>query len=49
MVKSILKNDYAKVKSLTSQNGNKFDAILTYSKKENGYFSWSMDLEKAAK
>lgn len=49
MVKSILKNGYAKVKSLTSQNGKKFDATLTYSKKENGYFSWSMELEKAAK
>ena len=49
MVKSILKNGYAKVKSLTSQNGKKFDAILTYSKKENGYFSWSIDLEKDAK
>ena len=49
MVKSILKNGYAKVKSLTSQNGKKFDATLTYSKKENGYFSWSIDLEKDAK
>ena len=49
MVKNILKNGYAKVKSLNSKNGNKFDAILTYSKKENGYFSWSIDLEKDAK
>lgn len=49
MVKSILKNGYAKVKSLNSKNGKKFDAILTYSKKENGYFSWSMELEKDAK
>lgn len=49
MVKSILKNGCAKVKSLTSKKGNKFDAILTYSKKENGYFSWDMELEKATK
>jgi DNA topoisomerase-3 len=44
MVKSILKNGQAKVKSLTSKNGTKFDAVLTYSKKENGYFGW--DIEK---
>lgn len=49
MVKSILKNGFAKVKSLTSKKGNKFDAILTYSKKENGYFAWDMELEKTAK
>ena len=40
MVKSILKKGEAKVKSLTDKNGNKFDAILTYKKNQNGYFSW---------
>ena len=40
MVKSILKKGEAKVKSLTDKNGNKFDAILTYQKNQNGYFSW---------
>ena len=40
MVKSILKQGEAKVKSLTDKNGNKFDAILTYQKNQNGYFSW---------
>ncbi|MEG1870566.1 MAG: DNA topoisomerase, partial [Peptostreptococcaceae bacterium] len=44
MVKSILKNGSAKVKSLTSQQGGKFDAILKYYKKENGYFGW--DIQK---
>ena len=34
MVKSILKNGSAKVKSLTSKQGNKFDATLRYSKKQ---------------
>lgn len=42
MVKSILKKGEAKVKSLTDKNGNKFDAILTYQKNQNGYFSWFM-------
>ena len=40
MVKSILKKGEAKVKSLTDKNGNKFDAILTYQKNQNGYFRW---------
>ena len=40
MVKSILKKGEAKVKSLTDKNGKKFDAILTYQKNQNGYFSW---------
>ena len=40
MVISILKKGEAKVKSLTDKNGNKFDAILTYQKNQNGYFSW---------
>ncbi|MBQ6631475.1 MAG: type IA DNA topoisomerase, partial [Romboutsia sp.] len=44
MVKGILKNGSAKVKSLTSKQGNKFDAILKYSKKENGYFGWDIEM-----
>ncbi|WP_042275571.1 DNA topoisomerase [[Clostridium] dakarense] len=43
MVKSILKNGSAKVKSLTSKQGDKFDAILKYYKKENGYFGWDIE------
>lgn len=46
MVKGILKNGQAKVKSLTSKNGTKFDAILKYSKKDNGYFGWDIEIEK---
>ncbi|MGL5312896.1 MAG: type IA DNA topoisomerase [Peptostreptococcaceae bacterium] len=49
MVKSILKNGTAKVKSLTNKQGNKFDAVLKYSKKENGYWGWDMEMEKVAK
>ncbi|WP_195937839.1 DNA topoisomerase [Romboutsia sp. 1001713B170131_170501_G6] len=45
MVKGILKNGQAKVKSLTSKNGTKFDAILKYSKKDNGYFGWDIEIE----
>jgi len=45
MVKSILKSGAAKVKGLTSKSGNKFDAILKYTKKDNGYFSWDMEFE----
>ena len=44
MVKSILKNGSAKVKSLTSKQGKKFDATLKYSKKENGYFGWDIEM-----
>ena len=44
MVKSILKNGSAKVKSLTSKQGNKFDATLRYSKKNNGYFGWDLEI-----
>ncbi len=44
MVKSILKNGSAKVKSLTSKQGNKFDATLRYSKKDNGYFGWDLKI-----
>ena len=42
MVKSILKNGTAKVKSLTDKQGYKFDAVLKYSKKENGYWGWDI-------
>ena len=45
MVKSILKSGSAKVKGLTSKSGNKFDAVLKYTKKDNGYFSWDMEFE----
>ena len=45
MVKSILKNGQAKVKSLTSKKGTKFDAILKYNKKDNGYWGWTMEIE----
>ena len=44
MVKSILKNGSAKVKSLTSKQGKKFDATLKYSKKDNGYFGWDLEI-----
>ena len=44
MIKSILKNGSAKVKSLTSKQGNKFDATLKYSKKDNGYFGWDIEI-----
>lgn len=40
MVKSLLKKGEAKVKSMTSKNGNKFDAILKYEKNDKGYYSW---------
>lgn len=46
MVKGILKNGQAKVKSLTSKNGTKFDAILKYSKKANGCFGWDIEIKK---
>lgn len=49
MVKSILKTGQAKVKSLTSKQGKKFDAILKYTKKENGYFGWDIQLDNAIK
>ena len=45
MVKSILKSGKSKVKSLTSKNGTKFDAVLKYSKKDNGYFGWTIEKE----
>ena len=40
MVKSLLKNGEAKVKSLTGKDSNKFDALLKYEKNSNGYYSW---------
>ena len=40
MVKSLLKNGEAKVKTLTGKDGNKFDALLKYEKNSNGYYSW---------
>ncbi|MGL5346500.1 MAG: type IA DNA topoisomerase [Peptostreptococcaceae bacterium] len=49
MVKSILKNGTAKVKSLTSKQGNKFDASLKYSKKDNGFWGWDLEIDKVAK
>ncbi|WP_122641259.1 DNA topoisomerase [Romboutsia sp. Marseille-P6047] len=49
MVKSILKNGQAKVKSLTSKKGTKFDALLKYTKKENGYWGWTMEVDNSSK
>ncbi|SCH38289.1 DNA topoisomerase 3 [uncultured Clostridium sp.] len=49
MVKSILKNGQAKVKSLTSKKGTKFDALLKYTKKENGYWGWTMEVYNSSK
>ncbi|GAF66889.1 DNA topoisomerase [Bacillus sp. TS-2] len=47
MVKSLLKNGKVLVKGLTSKNGKKFNAYLSYQKnKENDYFSWSMEFMK---
>lgn len=46
MVKSILKSGQTKVKGLTSKKGNKFDATLKYTKKENGYWGWDMTFEE---
>ncbi|WP_409293355.1 DNA topoisomerase [Peribacillus sp. SCS-37] len=50
MVKSLLKNGKASVKGLTSRNGKKFNAILSYEKNEdNEYFSWKMEFEDSKK
>ena len=46
MVKSLLKNGEAKVKSLTGKDGNKFDALLKYEKNSNGYYSWLIKKDK---
>lgn len=46
MVKNILKKGETKVKSLTSKNGNKFDATLKYNKNpDSGYFSWKIEFD----
>ena len=45
MVKSLLKKGEAKVKSLTSKEGKKFDATLKYDKNDKGYFSWSIKID----
>lgn len=47
MIKSLLKDGTVLVKGLTSQKGNKFDAILRYEKNnDNEYFSWKMEFQK---
>ncbi|GGA87404.1 type IA DNA topoisomerase [Ornithinibacillus halotolerans] len=47
MVKAILKNQKAFVKGLTSKQGKKFNAYLSYEKNPNNdYYSWSMEFEK---
>lgn len=47
MVKQILKTNKAYVKGLTSKNGKKFSAYLSYIKNpEKNYFSWKMEFEK---
>jgi DNA topoisomerase-3 len=44
MVKQILKNNRAYVKGLTSRKGKKFNAYLSYHKKDGKeYYSWEMD------
>lgn len=40
MVKGLLKNNEVLVKGLKSSKGNQFDAILSYIKKDNGYWGW---------
>ena len=47
MVKSLLKNKKAYVKGLTSKQGKKFNAYLSYEKNPlNEYYSWNMEFEK---
>lgn len=47
MVKSLLKNNKAYVKGLTSKKGNKFNAYLSYHKDpEDDYYSWKMQFAK---
>ncbi|SET27463.1 DNA topoisomerase-3 [Oceanobacillus limi] len=47
MVKALLKNKQAFVKGLTSKQGKKFSAYLSYEKnKENDYYSWKMEFKK---
>src|SRR5699024_3382218 len=44
MVKSLIKNNKAYVKGLTSKKGNKFNAYLSYHKDpERDYYSWKME------
>ncbi|MFC3039953.1 DNA topoisomerase [Virgibacillus xinjiangensis] len=46
MVKSLLKNERAHVKGLTSKKGKKFSAYLSYKKnREKGYYSWEMEFK----
>lgn len=46
MVKMFLKNGEVTVKGLTSKDGNKFDAVMSYEKnEENEIFSWKMKLD----
>ncbi|GIO25955.1 type IA DNA topoisomerase [Ornithinibacillus bavariensis] len=47
MVKSLLQNKKALVKGLTSKQGKKFNAYLSYEKNvNNDYYSWKMEFEK---
>lgn len=47
MVKQILKTNQAFVKGLTSRNGKKFNAYLSYNKQEGkDYYSWEMEFSK---
>lgn len=46
MVKILLKNGITPVKGLTTKNGKKFDAKLSYEKNpDNEYFSWKMEFD----
>lgn len=47
MVKNILKNKKAYVKGLTSKQGKKFNAYLSYEKNpDKDYYAWKMEFEK---
>jgi DNA topoisomerase III len=47
MVKSLLTHKKAYVKGLTSKQGKKFNAYLSYEKNpDNDYYSWKMEFEK---
>ncbi|MGJ9458631.1 DNA topoisomerase [Oceanobacillus sp. CF4.6] len=47
MVKDLLKNNKTHVRGLTSKNGKKFNAYLSYEENaENDYYSWKMDFSK---
>ncbi|WP_085992559.1 type IA DNA topoisomerase [Oceanobacillus senegalensis] len=46
MVRQLLKNNQAYVKGLTSKNGKKFNAYLSYVKdQEKNYYSWKMEFK----